>query len=83
MRRAGVNPTEVEVHDIINRHDNGSGVITFDDFCKIMMRRNKDTDQEVYYKEAFRVFFKDEDGCVPAEELKFVLRCLNVGINTA
>lgn len=35
MRRAGTNPTEVEVHDIINRHDDGSGLISFDEFCKV------------------------------------------------
>ena len=35
MRRAGVNPTEVEVHDIINRLDNGTGVLSFDDFLKV------------------------------------------------
>ena len=35
MRRAGTNPTEVEVHDIINRHDDGSGLICFDEFCKV------------------------------------------------
>lgn len=43
-----------------------------------MMRKNNEVDQETYYKEAFRVFFKDEDGCVPAEELKGILRSLNV-----
>lgn len=43
-----------------------------------MMRKNNEIDQENYYKEAFRVFFKDEDGCVPAEELKGILRSLNV-----
>ena len=35
MRRAGANPTEMEVHDIINRLDNGSGVLSFDDFLKV------------------------------------------------
>ena len=35
MRRAGVNPTEVEVHDMINRLDNGTGVLSFDDFLKV------------------------------------------------
>ena len=43
-----------------------------------MMRKYKEVDQETYYKEAFRVFFKDESGCVPAEEVKFVLRHLHV-----
>ena len=37
-----MNPTEVEVHDIINRHDNGTGVITFDDFCKESLESEKD-----------------------------------------
>ena len=40
MRRAGINPTEVEVHDIINRHDNGSGVFNFDEFCKVVRKFN-------------------------------------------
>ena len=28
---------------------------------------------QVKYKETFRVFSKDEDGCITADELKFVL----------
>ena len=39
MRRAGVNPTEVEVHDIINRLDNGTGVLSLDDFLKVCEMR--------------------------------------------
>ena len=46
-----------------------------------MMRKNNEVDQENCYKEAFRVFFKDEDGCVPAEELKDILRSLHVIAN--
>ena len=30
---------------------------------------NKDDDQETRYKETFRVFSKDEEGCIPAEEI--------------
>merc|ERR1712080_792314 len=30
-------------------------------------------DLELGYKECFRVFSKDEDGCIPADEIKFVL----------
>ena len=76
MRRAGVNPTEVEVHDIINRLDDGTGALTFDDFCKIMLEKNQEIDPESDYKESFRVFSKDEEGCIPAEELKFVMNHL-------
>ena len=38
MRRAGINPTEVEVHDIINRFDNGTGVLSFDEFCQVEIK---------------------------------------------
>ena len=43
-----------------------------------MLRKTKDVDQEIGYKQAFRVFYKDSSGCVPAEELKYVLSNLMV-----
>ena len=76
MRRAGINPTDVEVHDIINKIDDGSGVITFEIFCIVMLEKVNENDPETNYKESFRVFSKDEEGCIPAEELKFVLKNL-------
>ena len=27
----------------------------------------------MYFKETFRVFSKDDEGCIPADEMKFVL----------
>ena len=50
MRRVGVNPTEVEVHDLINKIDDGSGVLTFEDFCSILQEKNKEFDSEQHYK---------------------------------
>ena len=73
MRRAGINPTDVEVHDIINKIDDGTGVLTFEVFHTVMLEKVAENDPETNYKESFRVFSKDEDGCIPAEELKFVL----------
>ena len=32
MRRSGQNPTDVEVQDIINKMDDGSGTINVEDF---------------------------------------------------
>ena len=34
-----------------------------------MQEMNKDDDQETRYKETFRVFSKDEEGCIPADEM--------------
>jgi len=73
MRRAGRNPTDVEVLDIINKIDDESGYLDFKEFCYIMSEVSKDQDQETSYKETFRVFSKDEEGCISADEIKFVL----------
>ena len=62
MRRAGQNPTDVEVHDMINKIDNGSGVFDFEDFLIVMREKNKETDMEIHFKDTFRAFSKDDDG---------------------
>jgi len=36
MRRAGQNPTDVEVQDMINKIDDGSGTLDFNDFVLVM-----------------------------------------------
>ena len=56
MRRVGVNPTEVEVHDLINKIDDGTGVLTFEDFCSILQEKNKEIDSEQHYKVSFAFF---------------------------
>ena len=74
MRRGGQNPTESEVQDMINTVDvDGSGFLEFPEFCLMMYKKLSDTDTENELKETFRVFSKDDEGCITAEELKFVL----------
>ena len=62
MRRAGQNPTDIEVHDMINKIENGSGVVDFEDFLLFMREKNKETDMEIHFKDTFRAFSKDDDG---------------------
>ena len=62
MRRAGQNPTDIEVHDMINKIDNGSGVLDFEDFLLVMGEKNRETDIEIHFKDTFRAFSKDKDG---------------------
>ena len=81
MRRAGANPTESEVQDIVNKLEMNNDALTADDFCRIMLEANQEVDSETSYKETFRAFSKDEDGCIPAEEVKFVLKLLPVGFD--
>ena len=62
MRRVGQNPTDIEVHDMINKIENGSGVVDFEDFLLFMREKNKETDMEIHFKDTFRAFSKDDDG---------------------
>ena len=88
MRRAGQNPTDIEVQDLINKIDDGSGTLDFNDFCLVIKEKTKEVDTEIHFKDTFRVFSKDEEGkkvdldlhlllfpagCIPADEMKFVL----------
>lgn len=71
----GINPNEEEVQDIINEIDmDGSGKIEWPEFAAALAEKLKpDEDDEVSFKETFRVFSKDENGCITADEMKFVL----------
>merc|ERR1719384_554311 len=75
FRRAGINPNEEEVQDIINENDvDGSGKIEWPEFASALAEKLKpDEEEDVYFKETFRVFSKDENGCITADEMKFVL----------
>ena len=46
------------------------------DNLKCVTNDNQNVDLESGYKETFRVFSKDNDGCVPAAEIRFVLQNL-------
>ena len=60
MRRAGMNPTEPELQDMVNKIDDGA--LCFADFCILMEDKNEDNNPENHFRDAFRVFSKDEQG---------------------
>ena len=65
MRRAGQNPTDIEVQDLLNKIDDGSGTLNVDDFLLVMAESSRDIDMEMQFKDAFRAFSKDKDGMAP------------------
>ena len=67
MRRAWAKSPEVQVHEIINKLDDGSGHITFNEFCMVMIEKNEEVDMGTNYKETYRVFSKDALGCISAD----------------
>merc|ERR1712151_376802 len=74
MRSLGQNPTEAELHDMINEVDNdGSGTIDFAEFLSLMSKKMKDADSEEELMEAFKVFDKDGNGFISSVELRHVM----------
>lgn len=56
---------------------NGNGTIEFGEFLALMARKMKETDAEEELKEAFKVFDKDQNGYISANELRNVM--INLG----
>ena len=57
MRSMGQNPTDSEVHHMINQVDvDGSGAVEFDEFCHFMVKLMKNHDPENEVKEAYRSY---------------------------
>ncbi|CAN6462965.1 unnamed protein product [Victoria cruziana] len=74
----GQNPTDEELREMICEVDvNGNGTIEFGEFLNLMARKTKETDAEEELKEAFKVFDKDQNGYISAEELRNVM--INLG----
>ncbi|AFZ79692.1 calmodulin, putative [Theileria equi strain WA] len=74
MRSLGQNPTEAELQDMINEIDtNGSGAIDFPEFLILMARKMKEGDTEEELVQAFKVFDRDGNGFISAQELRHVM----------
>ncbi|XP_030842699.1 neo-calmodulin-like [Strongylocentrotus purpuratus] len=79
MRSMGENPTENEVHEIVNELDmNGNGQIDFAEFVGVMSKKMNDMDNAEDIREAFRVFDKGGNGYIENSELKHVLTFLDI-----
>ena len=49
---------------MINKIDDGTASLNFEDFCLLMSEKTVEVDPETLFKDTFRVFSKDEEGKV-------------------
>merc|ERR1712020_300490 len=82
MRNHGLNPTDDELRDMIRNVDkNSNGAIDFNEFIEMMLRRDSKIEEDVLH--AFRVFDRDGDGLISAEELKLTMNNLGEPLTEA
>uniref|UniRef100_J3N5U2 Calmodulin-like protein 1 n=1 Tax=Oryza brachyantha TaxID=4533 RepID=J3N5U2_ORYBR len=74
MGSLGQQPTEAELQEMVAEVDaDGSGSIDFDEFLSLLARKLRDTEAEDDIRDAFRVFDKDQNGFITADELRHVM----------
>ncbi|KAK3093493.1 hypothetical protein FSP39_016409, partial [Pinctada imbricata] len=77
MRSLGQAPTDAEVHKMISDVDlNTNGMVEFDEFITMMQKYQHNMNPEEEMLEAFRVFDKDGNGYISADELSHVMTTL-------
>jgi len=75
LRTHSFNPSEEDLKDMIKNVDkNSNGGIDFNEFIEMMVRQGTDIEDEI--SQSFRVFDRDGDGLITAEELRLTMNNL-------
>ncbi|KAL9702333.1 hypothetical protein quinque_005851 [Culex quinquefasciatus] len=75
LRALGKNVSDAEVEELLKEvRTDDEGRIRFGDFVAMMTVRLKDFNNEDQLQEAFRIFDRDGNGRISAEELRVALR---------
>eukprot|EP01083_Nonionella_stella_P242036 844632_1 len=79
VRTIGMNPTELEVQDMMKELDkNKDGVIEFDEFLDMMSQMDDPDPNEI--RKMFRKFDTDGSGGLSLQELRHGIKSLGVGV---
>jgi len=78
FRTLGQNPTEGELAEMVRMVDrDGNGTIEFPEFLMLVANNSRKPDTEEDVIESFKTFDKENNGFIPAAELRHVL--MNIG----
>ena len=82
MRAHGFKPSAEELCDMIRNVDtNANGAIDFNEFIAMMVKRGPNTEDDVAH--AFKVFDRDGDGLITADELRLTMNNLGEPLTEA
>ncbi|XP_034323714.2 uncharacterized protein [Magallana gigas] len=74
MRSLGQNPSDAELEIMLKGVDeDGNGSIDFEEFVLMMAKKLEKTNTEDEIREAFKLFDKDNNGCITVTELRNIL----------
>lgn len=76
MNLHGIFPTEEELTEMIEKVDrNSNGTIDYEEFLQMMLGISKvnEEEEEDDIKQAFKIFDKDGDGLITAEEIRLTM----------
>jgi calmodulin len=77
MRSSGYNYTLLELQDMMKFYDKDeSGTIDYKEFEHLMIKKNKQYDEEIELIETFKAFDRNCDGRISAQELKDVFEII-------
>ncbi|CAN1765182.1 CAM [Linum perenne] len=80
LRSLGIHPTEGELKDMISEVDiDGKGSVGFGEFVSLMAMKVKENEASQEFRDAFRVFDKDQDGFISPNEVTH-LNSFSIGI---
>ena len=78
MKNLGYNLKPEQLEECIEAVDgDGSGSVDFDEFLELMRKKTKEAEDEHEFREAFRVFDKNNRGVIDVADLKLIFQTLD------
>ena len=78
MKNLGYNLKPEQLEECIEAVDgDGSGSVDFDEFLALMTKKTKEAEDEHEFREAFRVFDKNNRGVIDVADLKLIFQTLD------